>query len=249
MRIAMISDVHGNLHAFDAVLADVDKSGPFDEVIYGGDLVFNGAFPSECVDRLRASGCRAVRGNTDEFVVEMARNGDYETSITSEEQRHSPSLKLLDRWANERLTSEQIDYMATFPLRIDISGPDGNRLTIVHATPWSAHPAVLPDSDEDTAKKMLDAAEAQTVAYGHIHVQYRRELGGRILCAVGSVGAPFDHDPRAAYAVLTNSGNGWDVEFHRVEYDVEAAAAGLMASTLPNRELVAAGIRTGSRGV
>ncbi len=73
MRIAMISDVHGNLHAFDAVLADVDKSGPFDEVIYGGDLVFNGAFPSECVDRLRAREYRAVRGNTDEFVVEMAR--------------------------------------------------------------------------------------------------------------------------------------------------------------------------------
>lgn len=249
MRIAMISDVHGNLHAFEAVLADLDASEPFDEVIYGGDLVFNGANPSECVDRLRERGYRAVRGNTDEFVVEMATSGNFHTSVTSDVQRHTPPLQSLDRWAIERLSSDQIDYLAEFPLRIDIEGPDGETLTICHATPWSAHETVFADASEDVARRMLDSAGSQAVAYGHIHVQYQRAVAHRLLCSVGSIGAPFDGDPRAAYAVLTNDGLGWGVTFRRVAYDTEAAAARVLASTLPNKELVAAGIRTGQRNV
>jgi predicted phosphodiesterase len=249
MQIAMISDVHGNLHAFDAVLADLDASGPFDEIIYGGDLVFNGALPSECVDRLRERGYRAVRGNTDEFVAEMARSGNYHTSVTDDVQRHTPALQSLDRWAIERLSPDQIDYLAGWPLRIDLDGPDGARLTICHATPWSAHETVFPDASNETANKMLESADSSAVAYGHIHVQYRRDVGTRLLCSVGSIGAPFDGDPRAAYAVLSNSGQGWSVEFRRTAYDTDAAAATLLASTLPNREMVAAGIRTGARNV
>jgi predicted phosphodiesterase len=249
MRIAMISDVHGNVHAFDAVLDDLDQSGPYDEIVYGGDLIFNGAFPSECVDRLRERGYRAVRGNTDEFLVEMARDGNYELSITSDDQRHTPPLQTLDRWALDRLSSDQIDYLAEFPVKIDIEGPDGEKLTICHAAPWSAHVTVFPDASEDVAREMLDKAGTQAVAYGHIHVQYQRQIDGRLLCSVGSVGAPFDGDPRAAFAVLTNNGNGWDVEFRRVAYDNEAAAASLTASTLPNKEQTAAGIRTGRRNI
>ena len=249
MRIAMISDVHGNVHAFDAVLADLDSSGPFDEIVYGGDLVFNGAFPSECVDRLRSRGFRAVRGNTDEFLVEMALGGDYVTSVTNEKQRHSPALQTLDRWAIDRLSPEQIEFMSGFPLRIDVEGPDGATLTICHATPWSAHETVSADVGEAIARAMLDAAGAQAVAYGHIHVPYQRRVDGRLLCSVGSVGAPFDADPDAAYAVLTNAGEGWSVEFRRVAYDTTAAADAVIATSLPNREMVAAGIRTGSRNV
>ncbi len=249
MRIAMISDVHGNLHAFDAVLADVDASGPFDEVIYGGDLVFNGAFPSECVDRLRERGYRAVRGNTDEFLVEMALDGNYQTSVSNDAQRHTPALKELDRWALDRLSVDQIEYLAGFPLRIDVEGPGGQRLTICHATPWSAHDTVLADADIQAARKVLDSVSAQAVAYGHIHVQYQRDVDGRLLCSVGSIGAPFDGDPRAAWAVLTNTGHGWNVEFRRTAYDTEAAAAAVLASTLPTREKSAGGIRTGQRNV
>ncbi len=248
MRIAMISDVHGNLYAFDAVLADVDATGPYDEVVYGGDLIFNGVFPSECIDRLRERGYRAVRGNTDEFVVEMARSGNYHTSVTSDVQRHTPPLQSLDRWAIERLTPDQIDYLAEWPLRIDIPGPDGQTLTICHATPWSAHPPVFPDADAATAEKMLDSAGTDAVAYGHIHVQYERDVQGKLLCSVGSVGAPFNGDPRAAYAVLTNGGDGWSVAFRRVAYDVDAAVAALLASSLPNKEVTAETTRTGRRG-
>lgn len=245
MRIAMISDVHGNLHAFDAVLAEIDASGPYDEVVYGGDLVFNGAFPSECVDRLRERDYRAVRGNTDEFLVELATDGAYQPSVTTDSQRHSEALKVLDRWALERLTQDQIDFLAGLPLLVNVDGSNGETLAIVHATPWSAHPPVFPDASDADARRLLDAAETRALAYGHIHVQYERRLDGRLLCSVGSIGAPFDGDVRAAYAVLTNSGNGWDVEFRRVAYDVDAAIDALLASSLPNRESVARGMRSG----
>jgi len=249
MRIAIISDVHGNVHALDAVLADLDASGPFDEVIYAGDVAFNGAFPAESIDRLRERGYRAVRGNTDEFLVVAARGSSFETSITDEKQQHSPALQELDRWANARLTDEHIDYLASWPLRIDIAGPDQQRLTICHASPWSAHVTVFEEAPEDVARQMLDYADSQAVCYGHIHVQYRRDIDGRRLCAVGSIGAPFDGDPRADYAVMTNDGSGWDVEFHSIDYDIQAAYDGLMNSTLPNHEKVAEGVRTGIRNI
>jgi predicted phosphodiesterase len=243
MRIAMISDAHGNRHGLDAVLADLDHNGPYDEVIYGGDFAFRGAFPAEVIERIRERGYRAVRGNTDELLVEMARGGNYQLSITDDSQRHTPALQRFDRWALERMTSDQVAYLADLPLRIDIAGPDNARLTIAHATPWSAYVTVLSDSPEEDARRMLDEPNSACTAYGHIHHAYRREVGNRLLTSVGSIGAPMDGDWRAAYVVLKNDGNGWDVEFRRVPYDIEAAQASLLASTLPDREMIAAELR------
>ncbi len=247
MRIAMISDAHGNLHGLDAVLADLDRNGPYDEVIYGGDFAFRGAFPSEAIDRIRERRYRAVRGNTDELLVEMARDGHYQLSITDDSQRHTPELQRFDHWALERMTSEQVDYLADLPLRIDIPGPGGERLTIAHATPWSAYVTVLPNAPEADARKMLVEPRAACTAYGHIHHAYRREVGDGLLTSVGSVGAPMDGDWRAAYVVLTNDGQGWDVEFRRVPYDIEAAQASLRSSSIPEREAIAADLRSASR--
>jgi len=247
MRIAMISDAHGNLHGLDAVLADLDQNGPYDEVVYGGDFAFRGVYPAEVIERIRGRGYRAVRGNTDELLVEMARDGDYQLSITDESQRHTPALQLFDRWALERMTIDQVDYLADLPLRIDIAGPDNARLTIAHATPWSAYVTVLPDAPEEAARKMLDEPNATCAAYGHIHHAYRRAIDDRLLTSVGSVGAPMDGDWRAAYVVLTNDGQGWDVEFRRVPYDIDAAEASLLASTLPERETIASELRRASR--
>lgn len=247
MRIAMISDAHGNLQGLDAVLADLDQNGPYDEVIYGGDFAFRGAFPSEVIDRIRERNYRAVRGNTDEFLVELARDGNYQLSNTEESQRHTPAMQRFDRWALDRMTSDQVDYLADLPLRIDIAGPDNARLTIAHAAPWSAHVTVSPDAPEEDARKMLDEPQAACTAYGHIHHAYRRDVGAGLLTSVGSVGAPMDGDWRAAYVVLTNDGQGWNVEFRRVPYDIEAAQASLLASTLPERETIAAELRRASR--
>lgn len=248
MRVAVISDTHGNLFALDAVLADIDATGPFDEVIMAGDFAFGGPRPAECIERIRERGYRAVRGNTDEFIVEVATGGARPATGATEAQRHGPPQVAIDRWVAERLTPAQMDYLASLPLAVTVPGDGGAALTVVHATPWSSHDTVLPDAPDDLARRALDAAGTAALAYGHIHVQYERRLDGRLIAAVGSVGLPFDGDPRAAYAVFTSTADGWSVAFRRVAYDVEAAIAATLQSGVPNAEGFAATLRAARPG-
>jgi predicted phosphodiesterase len=235
MRVAVISDTHGNLLALDAVLADLDASGPYDEVVMAGDFAFGGPFPSECIERIRTSSFRAVRGNTDEFIVEVATNGAYQAQGVEDGQRHTAAQIEIDRWVAERLTGEQVDYLAGLPLRITISDQeDVLSLAVVHSTPWSTHPRVEEVAPVDVARRVVDESGARAVAYGHIHVQFQRRLNGRLLVAVGSVGLPFDGDQRAAYAVVTSSDTGWLIDFHRVAYNVDLAVDQILRSGVPS---------------
>lgn len=246
MRIAVLSDTHGNLLALDAVLADLDSAEPLDEIIMAGDFAFGGPFPAECIERIRERGLRAVRGNTDEFIVEVATDSARPAQNVEGGQRHGPQQIEIDRWAVDRLTGEQIDYLAALPLQITISGPDCGPLAIVHATPWSTHPPVGDGAPEAAARQMLDAGSGRALGYGHIHVQYQRRVDGRLLAAVGSVGLPFDGDRRAAYAVFTSTADGWEVEFRRVSYDVDAVIEQVVRSGVPNAAGFAATLRSAS---
>ncbi|MCM8748608.1 metallophosphatase family protein [Thermomicrobiaceae bacterium CFH 74404] len=245
MRVAVISDMHGNLLALDAVLAELDATGPYDAVVIGGDLAFGGPRPAECIDRIRERGFPAVRGNTDEFIVELATGGRIPARVAHESQRHTASEPMLQRyrWTVERLAAEQIEYLVSLPLAWVIPSPAGRALTVAHATPWNAHDTVREGAPEELARRMLDQAGGQALAYGHIHVQYQRRVDGRLLAAVGSVGLPFDGDRRAAYAVFTLGEDGWAVEFRRVAYDVERALEETLASGMPGAEFQAAILR------
>ncbi len=246
MRVAVISDTHGNLAALDAVLAEIDATGPYDLLVMGGDFAFGGPHPAECIDRIRERGIPAVRGNTDEFIVELATGGRIPARVAHESQRHTASEPMLQRyrWAVDHLAADQIAYLAHLPLARAIPVPAGRALTVVHATPWNAHDTVPESAAEELARRMLDQAGGQALAYGHIHVQYLRRVDGRLLAAVGSVGLPFDGDQRAAYAVFTLGEDGWSVEFRRVAYTVERAVADVLASGMPGAEAQAAILRT-----
>jgi len=246
MRVAVLSDTHGNVVALDAVLAELDATGPYDVVLMGGDFAFGGPNPAECIDRIRERGFLAVRGNTDEFIVELASGGRIPARVAEESQRHTASGALLQRyrWAVERLVEEQVAYLASLPLAWSLPAPGGRALTVVHATPWNAHDTVPEGASEGLACRMLDQAGGQALAYGHIHVQYQRRVNGRLLAAIGSVGLPFDGDPRAAYAVFTTEPDGWAVEFRRVAYPLEQAIESLLASGMPGAETQAAILRS-----
>lgn len=248
MNVAVISDPHGNLTALDAVLAELDATGPFDEIVMAGDFAAGGPFPAECIERIRERGYQAVRGNTDEFIVEVATNGAKPAQGLEERQRHRGVQAEIDRWVVERLAPEQIDYLASLPLQVNVPDERGEALAVVHATPWSAHPPVLAGAPEEIARRMLDAAGTLVLGYGHIHVQYERRLDGRLLAAVGSVGLPFGGDRRAAYAVFTSNLDGWSVGFHRLTYDVDRAIAEVLASGVPNAENYAKTLRTARIG-
>lgn len=238
MRVAVISDTHGNLPAFEAVLQDIERLGP-DLVVMAGDFAFGGPWPSECIDLVRSRGIPAVRGNTDEFLVEVATGGTRPAQVDDPRLRHldNPAMAERYRWCAERLTREQVEYLASLPLRYAVPAPTGAVLVVVHATPWSAHPVVPPNAPREQLEELLERSGGAALAYGHIHVQVRWELDGRLVVAVGSVGLPFDGDQRAAYTVLEWNGERWGVTFRRVAYPVEQTIEALRSSGMPGAEL------------
>jgi predicted phosphodiesterase len=248
MRVAFVSDVHGNLPALEGVLAELARRGPFDTTVGGGDYVFGGAYPGECLAEIRRSGWPCVRGNTDEWVVEAATNGSVPAQGYEPEQAHTAALRAVDAWAADRLDDDDIAFLESLPLDWRATGPSGQTLAFVHATPWSTHPVVMPDADEATAQRMLDAAGTDVLLYGHIHIAYVRRVGAHTLACVGSVGMPFDGDPRSCFLIATDEGGGWQLEHVRVPYDRDAYVATLLASGLPNAELFASMLRSASSG-
>jgi predicted phosphodiesterase len=229
MRVAIISDSHGNLTALDAVLADLDARGPYDEVLMGGDIAWGGPYPKECVDRIRLRGYRTVVGNTDRMITDAAGGAD------------DPMAS----WILERLDAADVAYLKDLPLQVTVeAGSSDTTLALVHATPWSIHPAVRPEDGDERFAEMLRKAGTRALAYGHIHLQHARKLDGGIVVAVGAIGRPFDGDQRAMYTVLTLDGDQWSAEFRRVTYDVDSAIQETVQSGVPNAEEFAHSLRT-----
>jgi diadenosine tetraphosphatase ApaH/serine/threonine PP2A family protein phosphatase len=247
MRLAFVSDMHGNWAAFEAVLAELDRRGPFDAVYGGGDFAFNGLYPGECVQAVIDRGWESVRGNTDEWLVEAATDGATPAQNVPPGMEHTGEMKERDQWAAERMSTEQIDFLKGLPLSIEVEGPSGQSLTIVHATPWSAHPPVWADAEESEKREMIDRAGTDALVYGHVHHAYQQEIDGKTIACAGAVGSPFDGDPRACFAIVTDDGDGWRFEHVRVDYDSEGYARELEASDIPGAADTARSIRTGTR--
>lgn len=228
MRIAIISDVHGNVKALEAVAADVHRRGPFDEVINAGDLVLGGPRPRETMDALMPERYPTVRGNTDEWVA-GAPGGPGPTVA----------------WARERLTADQLAFLQRLPLSYRVEPWDGPPLVVVHATPVSTTEVLKPDAPEEIVARAFEQARTRTLAYGHIHRPYIRAVADGLVVNVGSVGFPFDGVPRPAWAIFTLEGGRWRAEVIRVAYDQEAVAQDLLASDHPDATAFARRVRTG----
>lgn len=213
MRIAALYDIHGNLPALEAVLAELESDDP-EVVLVGGDLVA-GPYPAECLDLLRALERRVefVRGNADREVV-----------AGGEEDRN---------WCLERLGSERAAFVSEWPLTVREEVEGLGRVLFCHATPESDEAFLTPATPDDAVAEALDGADADVVAYGHIHVQYERGEAPRLVNP-GSVGWPHE-GRRGAYWALF----GPDVDFRRTEYDYEAVAEQVLASGYPNAQHMA----------
>lgn len=241
---ALLFDVHGNAAALAAVLGDVADRG-IEQIVFGGDYASSGPRPQEAVRRSRLVAAAAIRGNTDEWVTgleEAPEEGPFE-------------------WTQDHLTSEQVDWLEERPfgcrLRPEGDGDEGDDLLVVHANPVDTvtpmhiedhpHEAWTATSDEK-ADQLLGEAEANLVAYGHIHNPAAGELARRRVKSLGSVGLPWDGDPRAAYGIAEWGGQQWAVEDVRVEYDRESVAEELERSQAPGSEAAAESLREASFG-
>jgi predicted phosphodiesterase len=208
VRVAALYDVHGNLPALEAVLADVRSEG-IEALVAGGDILW-GPCQSECVDRLQQAGARFIAGNCERQVL-AADDG-------------------ATRWCRDQLDSETqrvvADWPATFAL--DVAGL--GRVLFCHATPRSDEEIVTRDTPDEEVRAALAETTADVVVCGHTHVQVdRRVSGGSRIVNAGSVGLPYQGEPGACWAVL-----GPEVELRRTTYDVEAALAILLSSGFPS---------------
>jgi predicted phosphodiesterase len=229
MRVAIFSDVHGNAAALDAVLAAIQERGPFDRILNGGDLAFGGPRPREAVDRLIHAGFPTVIGNTDEMVAASPEGATGAVAA----------------WARTRLIPEQVDWLRALPRSQRIEPKGGPPLVLVHATPWSTTDIIDPAAPAPAVARAFAQADTHALVYGHIHRAYIREVADGLIVNIGSVGFPFDGDPRPAWAILTLAKGAWHAEIVRTPYDREAAARDLLTSDHPDAETFARRIRTG----
>jgi predicted phosphodiesterase len=227
MRIAIVTDVHGNLTALEAVLADLAEVRP-DLVVHGGDLALGGPDPVGVVDRVRELGWPGVLGNTDavlasdEAIPEQARGFIAPAAART----------------RELLGPERVAWLAGQPMEWR-----GDGLSLVHAVPGDCWPLVPHDAPDDRLRETYGPLGTPVAAYAHIHHAYVRPLDGLIVVNTGSVSLSLDGDVRACYAVVENG----RVEHRRVPYDVERVVADLLRIHYPNVATYTTWMRTGSR--
>ena len=236
MKYALISDVHANLPALEAVLADV-ASSRVDATFHLGDLVGYAPWPNEVVARIVAERIAGVAGNYDSTVATNYKHCGCRYEDSQQEELSHRSYA----WTLERVSSETKERLAALPFRIDLRPLGGHvagpTLTLVHGNHTLNTVYVTEDRSDDFLSKMgqsIDARGGDVVAFGHTHKPWHRVVEGTHYVNTGSVGRPKDGDWRAGYVVLSIDAAGVHVEFRRVEYDVERAATAILESTLPH---------------
>ena len=220
MRMAFVSDVHGNLLALEAVLEDLERQAS-DLVVHAGDLALNGPRPAEVVDRIRELGWPGTLGNADEALTVGAQSAPADVRAEVEVLRQATA---------GLLGPERVDWLRRLPRVWRQHG-----LAVLHASPddlWHAPPVEA--SDDELAATYGDLG-AGLVVYAHLHRPFVRRLGPLTIANTGSVGWPVDGDWRPSY-LLCDDGR---VTVRRVPYDLERALAELAASAYPSRSWLA----------
>lgn len=222
MRIAILSDIHGNLVGLDACLADLEKQGGADTIVAAGDLCMDGPRPKKVLQRLQDVKAQCLRGNTDRFVSYA-----QEPEPGWEQNDYAQAV-----WQREQIGEKWVTWLRELPFSLRF-GDEANELLVVHANPQSDDEHIWPDADDATLERLIGTEKASVIAFGHLHLPFARIWRGKTLVNVSSAGLPKDGDPRAGYAILTQRSGGWEVKHRRVQFDVKRVATQLADSGIP----------------
>jgi putative phosphoesterase len=242
LRIALLGDIHGNVIALQAALADIETRRP-DRLVILGDLVLNGPRPAEvvsAVQELDAAGALVIAGNTDIAVAD----GDYSAAFPWLDEVPL-GHRVAAEWAREQLEPAQLEYLRRLPAERRIRVGD-DLVLACHASPGSQTSGMPADLDAAVTMQYATRTDARVICCGHTHVADVRELGRKLLVNPGSCGYAFDGTPDACWALLTVSeGEEPEAQLHRVAYDAQDAAEEVSRRGLPSDVYRAATIRTG----
>ncbi len=236
MRVALVSDVHGNATALQTVIGDLDRDPP-DAVVCLGDLIQGGPDPRRCIDLVEKRGWPVVMGNADAFVLDESAATHSVEAVTERQLAQRA-------WTLDQLDPDRRAFVAGFRPTIQVELGGSRALLACHAVPASFDPVVLPSTPEDEFRGHLDGIDADVVAAGHVHLQFVRRAGATLWVNPGSVGLSYDHeqpeddfrfDGWAAYGVVTADDDGrLAVELRRVPVDVDAIIARTEACGMPD---------------
>lgn len=231
MRIGIVSDIHGNLPALQAVQRELERH-QVDQIVNLGDVSFRGPSPRECWEAVRAMGAPVLRGNTEDWLTGSA-------AIPA-------PLAPIRAWTLERLDDQILAEMGALPFdhRIEAAG---KRIRFVHGSPQSNMEFIFPFTPEAELTATVAGAEAEILVLGHTHWTFSRRVGALHLIGVGSVGLPFDGDPGAACAVLEVTADAVRLTHLRVGYDGERTLALAQESGFPDQAFLASCVRHGRR--
>lgn len=207
-RIAVLSDIHGNLPALEAVMADME-SFSVDGVVVSGDIINGAPFSREVLELVLDKRWALIRGNHELYIL------DHDTPRCPPERQDW----FMPAFTRERLGPDLLTVLAGLPDTISLRYPDARPVRVLHATNRSHTDAIRPDTDEDHIREMMAGIVEGTIIHGHNHVPGERHIAGWTLVNPGATGLTLDNDHRASYALLEGDWDGWKATFRRVPYD------------------------------
>lgn len=211
MRFAVISDIHSNLAALEAVIEDLKTVRP-DEVVVAGDFINRGPQPREVLALLREYPWPWLRGNHEDYVIAQCQ--EFEPGDLLANPIWQPA-----RWTAEQM-GKRSDALASLPLSMNRKAPDGSDVLIAHGTPQVNNDGVFGKTSDDELRLMLGDEPPSLFVCAHTHAALLRRVDNTLVVNVGAVGLPFNRDPRAQYGVFTwKNEAGWHAELRAVEYD------------------------------
>jgi putative phosphoesterase len=237
MRIAVLSDIHGNLTALEAVLADMRQTAP-DAVFHGGDLADSGSSPVEVLDTIRDLGWASVIGNTDEMLVQPSSLQEF-ANASSAPRAVWDAVRDIAIATRQRLGAERLAWIHDLPMVLH-----HQTFALVHASPHSCWQAPADDASDADLELCYSSLDRPFVVFGHLHRPSIRKFSGytKTLINAGSVGLSYDGDPRASYLLLDDG----VPTIRRVAYDLDQELKALALCGLPGADWTSRMLRTSS---
>jgi predicted phosphodiesterase len=242
-RVIVLSDVHGNAVALEAVRGAIRSERP-DLVAIAGDLVLNGPDPAGAVDLLRemeADGAAIVSGNTDIAVADF----DYAAAFPWMTDGVPDTFRAATEWAHDELGDERIGWLRRLPSERRLRADDGTMILVCHASPGSQTAGFDQALDPNVIIERVARTDARVIACGHTHLPEVRDLGWKLIVNSGSAGYIFDGEPSASWARIDVVDEGVQATIQRTEFDALAVANAITARGLPGDVYRAATVRTG----